>query len=75
MSDLYFNNAKTVGVDFDAHGLQPGQPVPSGSTDMGNVSHVVPSIHPRFYIGTNVASHTREFAEAACMCLKSASHF
>lgn len=39
--------------------------MPAGSTDMGNVSHVVPSIHPTFYIGTDVASHTRAFALAA----------
>ena len=33
---------------------------PMGSTDMGNVSHVVPSIHPCYAIGTAV-NHTREF--------------
>ena len=70
MSDLYINNAKSVGVDFDKHGLKPGQPAPSGSTDMGNVSHEVPSIHVRFYMGTTVPSHTREFAEAAGMTIE-----
>ncbi len=39
----------------------------SGSTDMGNVSHVVPAIHP--YVGISEgpgapASHSREFAQA-----------
>jgi len=32
-----------------------------GSTDMGNVSHVVPSIHPLFDIGGIGLNHTREF--------------
>lgn len=35
----------------------------SGSTDMGNVSHVVPSIHPMFYIGGKGVNHTREFTD------------
>lgn len=34
----------------------------SGSTDMGNVSHVVPSIHPKYAIGSSRESiHTRSF--------------
>ncbi len=36
----------------------------SGSTDMGNVSQVVPSIHPYISIGKGLTGHTREFAEA-----------
>jgi metal-dependent amidase/aminoacylase/carboxypeptidase family protein len=37
-----------------------------GSTDMGNVSHVVPSIHPLLQIGPeDVALHTRAFADYA----------
>ena len=35
-----------------------------GSTDMGNVSQVVPSIHPMYYIG-EAGNHTREFTEMA----------
>ena len=35
------------------------------STDMGNVSYVVPSIHPTFNIGTSANIHTRDFAAAA----------
>jgi amidohydrolase len=37
----------------------------SGSTDMGNVSKVVPSLHPFFKIKDGVAPHTVEFREAA----------
>ena len=33
----------------------------AGSTDMGNVSHVVPSIHPYYKVGNGEVNHTREF--------------
>jgi metal-dependent amidase/aminoacylase/carboxypeptidase family protein len=37
-----------------------------GSTDMGNVSHVVPSIHPMVQVAPrNVAIHTPGFADHA----------
>lgn len=36
-----------------------------GSTDMGNVSHVVPSIHPMFAIPTEAGNHTPGFTAAA----------
>ena len=32
-----------------------------GSTDMGNVSYSVPSIHPMYKIGSGEVYHTREF--------------
>lgn len=38
---------------------------PAGSTDMGNVSHLVPSIHPYVCVAPGLAIHTREFAAAA----------
>ncbi|WP_192498604.1 M20 family metallopeptidase [Ornithinimicrobium pratense] len=42
------------------------QPVPGGSTDMGNVSRYVPSLHPTVSIrGTDASLHTAEFAAAA----------
>ncbi len=50
-----------------------GRPMPTeeevgafgGSSDMGNVSHVVPSIHPMISIETNgAANHQKEFAAA-----------
>ena len=65
MAGLYNKNAKTVGIDFDAHGVKGTSGMPAGSTDMGNVSYVVPSIHPMFYIGTNAVNHTRGFTDAA----------
>lgn len=37
-----------------------------GSTDAGNISHVVPTIHPYIKIGeSNLVSHTKEFSQAA----------
>lgn len=43
-----------------------GLPVSSSAaTDMGNVSHRIPSIHPVFRIVTTAQNHTREFQEAA----------
>jgi amidohydrolase len=37
-----------------------------GSTDMGNISHLVPSIHPMIQVApTGTAIHTVDFAEAA----------
>ena len=56
MARLFSDNWKEFGVD--APMLAPG----SGSTDMGNVSYVVPSIHPKFEIGDGAGIHTRAFA-------------
>jgi metal-dependent amidase/aminoacylase/carboxypeptidase family protein len=36
----------------------------SASSDMGNVSHVVPSIHPSIGIETSAVNHQPEFAAA-----------
>jgi amidohydrolase len=36
-----------------------------GSTDMGDVSQTIPSIHPYLAIGKNIAGHSVEFREAA----------
>lgn len=59
--DLYAANASRVG-------RRPGRPgdegVPSvlGSTDMGNVSQVVPSIHPMIAVSPpDIAIHTEDF--------------
>ena len=53
-------NAQTVGIEPD-----PGLVRYGGSTDMGNVSHIIPSIHPKFNIGTMSHQHTRDFAATA----------
>lgn len=59
LSKAFTENLKSVGVTD----INPPSSA-NGSIDMGNVSRVVPSIHP--YIGLscpNVAGHTREMAD------------
>ena len=49
-------------------GLKEGAPIPDrlGSSDVGNVSQVIPTIQPMIAIApTGMAIHTREFAAAA----------
>ncbi|XP_011616278.2 peptidase M20 domain-containing protein 2 isoform X1 [Takifugu rubripes] len=60
LEGLYKNNGKALGIQFPE---QPGKF--SGSTDFGNVSYIIPGIHPFFYIGTDALNHTEEYAEAA----------
>nr|WP_181063014.1 M20 family metallopeptidase [Pseudoclavibacter sp. RFBI5] len=50
---------------FDRLGREVGEEPITGSTDMGNVSHVVPSIHPMIQLIPDGVAHTREFAAAA----------
>ncbi|XP_065913318.1 xaa-Arg dipeptidase-like [Dysidea avara] len=57
LSDLYKTNSTHLGVVYEDL-----PEVPLGSTDMGNVSYVVPSIHPVYKIGDgSQVNHTREF--------------
>ena len=57
---------KVFGENWKAFGMDAPLFVPgSGSTDMGNVSHVIPSIHPKFQVGTGAGIHTRDFASEA----------
>jgi len=61
MLDLFAANMKTVG-------LSEGAPIPDrlGSSDIGNVSQVVPAIQPMIGIAPEgTAIHTRDFADAA----------
>lgn len=51
-----------IGRPVDA---ETGWSGPAGSTDMGNVSQVVPAIHPYVRVAPGVALHTREFARVA----------
>lgn len=64
----YEENIKTFGY----YGTLTTSEFPAGgSTDMGNVSYVVPSIHPLYYIGSDAFNHTREFNTATgiiCLC-------
>ena len=61
--DLYRRNAAAAGR---AVGLPDAASSVVGSTDMGNVSHAVPSIHPMIKVAPErVAIHTPEFAHYA----------
>lgn len=60
--------ARRFALSFTARGKEMPlrSPVPSGSTDMGNVSVRVPSIHPKVGVGApGVPVHTAEFARHA----------
>ena len=60
--DRYLANLDTLGRTASS---DPGARV-VGSTDMGNVSYVVPSIHPMIKVAPDdVAIHTPDFAEYA----------
>ncbi|WP_111719540.1 M20 family metallopeptidase [Homoserinimonas sp. OAct 916] len=63
LMELYVQSAKEFGRDAKVPDKQSNV---IGSTDMGNVSHVVPTIHPLIKVSpSDVALHTREFAEYA----------
>lgn len=60
LSRIFSHNLKECGI-IEIHGPRSS----FGSIDMGNVSHVVPAIHPYIKIcETGMASHTRQFAES-----------
>lgn len=60
LSELYTNKLKDMGVK-EIHDPKKSY----GSLDMGNVSHVCPSIHPYFCISDEkIIAHTKEFADA-----------
>ena len=64
MGTMYAHNALTLGrtVTDPRHG---GRRV-VGSTDMGNVSHLVPSIHPMIASApVGISIHTKQFAQFA----------
>ncbi|KAG8524481.1 Peptidase M20 domain-containing protein 2 [Galemys pyrenaicus] len=59
----YMENGKKLGIEFISEDAMLNGP--SGSTDFGNVTFVVPGIHPYFYIGSNALNHTEQYTEAA----------
>ncbi len=58
--DAYRRNGEDVGKHFIEL-----KELTTGSSDMGNVSQVVPSIHPNFGVGTPTFTHSPEFTAAA----------
>ena len=62
LAKLFRRNLESIGRQVEAY--DPGFGL--GSTDMGNVSQVVPSIHPFVAIASpQVLLHTPEFVSAA----------
>jgi amidohydrolase len=60
LADMYASNAARTGREV-RHPAPDNRVV--GSTDMGNVSHLVPSIHPTIKVSPEgVTIHTQEFA-------------
>ncbi|KAI8874974.1 bacterial exopeptidase dimerization domain-containing protein, partial [Backusella circina FSU 941] len=73
IDDVFMNDTMTLlfkkyqmeqGIKFESRSTEVSE-YASGSTDMGNFSYVVPSIHPHFGIHTNAANHTTGFEKAA----------
>ncbi len=62
LADLFAENMQRLGVKGDPPPTQGGV----GSSDIGNVSMVVPTIHPYLSIvDADISGHTPEFREAA----------
>ncbi|KAM4542606.1 peptidase M20 domain-containing protein 2-like isoform 2-T2 [Odontesthes bonariensis] len=57
LASLYESNGKALGIEF------PEQP--ASFSDFGNVSFMVPGVHPFFCIGTSALNHTEEYTKAA----------
>lgn len=60
--EVYRNVLKALGLKED---IQPPEKN-VGSSDIGNVSQIIPTIHPHVPIRAGINIHTREFAEATC---------
>lgn len=63
LAELYRKHAEALGVEFDDE--KPGANRFVASSDMGDVCHTVPSIHPIFRIDSVGPNHTKEFSDAA----------
>lgn len=64
LSAMYVSNAQQLGRAVTIPGANGRRVV--GSTDMGNISHLVPSIHPMISSApTGTAIHTLDFAKAS----------
>ena len=62
MADLYAENSAAIGRPM--HRMSEYDPAATGSTDMANVSYVVPTIHPMLDIGAAPAvNHQKDFAD------------
>ncbi|MGD2101181.1 MAG: M20 family metallopeptidase [Acidimicrobiia bacterium] len=62
MASLFAANSEALGRHMPTT-AELGRP-PTASTDMGNVSHLVPTLHPSIAIETDAVNHQPEFAAA-----------
>lgn len=63
MAKVFEDNAVSIGIHINKEPEIVNKY--GGCTDMGNVSNVVPSIHPKFYIGTRICNHNEGFTTAS----------
>jgi amidohydrolase len=63
LGEAFVENARALGWPLP-HKNEAPQTM-GGSTDMGNVSHVVPGIHPLYAIPSEAGNHTEGFTAAA----------
>lgn len=62
LANIFKSKVESLGVEVESGNEDVGM----GSSDIGNVGRVVPTIHPEYAIGArNVVNHTPEFAAAA----------
>src|SRR5256712_5964106 len=61
LADAFGRHLQELGWAVDL----PPQRQRMGSTDMGDVSQIIPSVHPYLAIGKNIGGHTGEVREAA----------
>ncbi len=70
MLSFYIENAEAIGREF-ADPAEPLTKMSRASTDMGNVSYEIPSIHP--YMGINSAPAVNHQKEFAAHCITAAA--
>ncbi|KAM9316971.1 xaa-Arg dipeptidase [Gastrophryne carolinensis] len=63
LAKAYTENGNKLGMQFTTDDLVLN--ALSGSTDFGNVSFVLPGIHPYFFIGSDALNHTEDYTKAA----------
>ncbi|MGP1568622.1 MAG: M20 family metallopeptidase [Peptoanaerobacter stomatis] len=62
LDEIYAKNVEALGYEIDHFGKKS-----IGSSDVGNVSYVVPTIQPSFRISLDkIVGHTEGFRQAAC---------
>ena len=65
LAQAYVEQMASLDVTLPTSG--PQRQGPAASTDMGNVSYVLPSMHPFFRIESGGGNHTPEFTAAAAL--------